>query len=137
MLSILNKYSWVFVLHSSFSSVQYAYIHDMNVCHVWMYVLHVVATYNICHMSMYMYVCHVCTYIHEFTYNIPGTYIHIILYSWTAESVLFAEPRLWQAFPKKLKYLHMSRFHGSFSLDEISLKPGPPRHLILGSKVNF
>ena len=49
----------------------------------------------------------------------------------------FSQPRLWQAFPTKLKYLHTSRFHWSFSLDEISLKPGALRHLILGSKVNF
>ena len=26
-------------------------------------------------------------------------------------------------FPHKLKYLHTSRFHGAFSLDEISLNP--------------
>ena len=47
--------------------------------------------------------------------------------------------QVWSAldFPHKLKYLHTSRFHGAFSLDEISLKPGPTRHLILVSKVNF
>ena len=33
--------------------------------------------------------------------------------------------------------LHRSRFHGSFSLDEISLKLDSPRHLILGSKDSF
>ena len=42
-----------------------------------------------------------------------------------------------KCFPHKLKYLHTSRFHGAFSLDEISLKPVLLRHLILGSKDNF
>ena len=42
-----------------------------------------------------------------------------------------------KCFPHKLKYLHTSRFHGAFSLDEISLKPGYIRHLILLSKLNF
>ena len=42
-----------------------------------------------------------------------------------------------KCFPHKLKQLHTSRFHGAFSLDEISLKPGSTRHLIFVSKVNF
>ena len=42
-----------------------------------------------------------------------------------------------KCFPHKLKYLHTSRFHGAFSLDEISLKPVSLRQLIFVSKVNF
>ena len=42
-----------------------------------------------------------------------------------------------KCFPHKLKQLHTSRFHGAFSLDEISLKPVSLRHLFFVSKVNF
>ena len=55
------------------------------------------------------------------------------IYSWTT----YNQVQSALDFPHKLKYLHTSRFHGAFSLDEISLKPVLLRHLILGSKDNF
>ena len=50
-------------------------------------------------------------FLHNNIIHIPSMWPHIsflnfLTYSWIAESVLFAQPRLWQAFPKKLKYLH-------------------------------
>ena len=66
-------------------------------------------------------------------------YVHV--HSWIARLRYFR----WKMFPSQTKIVlevtcdvHTSRFHWSFTLgDEISLKPGSTRHLVLGSKDHF
>ena len=66
-----------------------------------------------------------CTYI-IYLLCVHNNIIYDLIYSWIARlsmHILFTA----KCFPHKLKYLHTSRFHEAFSLDEISLKPGAPR----------